>query len=102
MCIRDSVRTPESKKRSLWLTLSLLAFAFGLMAKQMLVTLPFVLLLIDFWPLERLRTTKPARLVLEKLPFAVLAAVASVVIYLVQESGGSVTEGVTPGARLTN
>ena len=39
--------------------LSLLFFALGLMSKPMLVTLPFVLLLLDYWPLERFRARKP-------------------------------------------
>ena len=42
------------KRRSIgWYLLTLLVFALGLMAKPMLVTLPFVLLLLDYWPLER-------------------------------------------------
>jgi Flp pilus assembly protein TadD len=51
----------------------------GLMAKPMLVTLPFVLLLIDYWPLERLRHESPFNLILEKIPFFALSA-ASVYI----------------------
>jgi len=39
---------------SLCYALSLLCFALGLMSKPMLVTLPFVLLLLDYWPLRRL------------------------------------------------
>src|SRR5207244_3891064 len=40
----------------------------GLMAKQMLVTLPCVLLLLDYWPLQRCRRVRPGWLVIEKLP----------------------------------
>jgi hypothetical protein len=43
-------------RRSGWYLLTLLLFAMGLMAKPMLVTLPFVLLLLDYWPLNRLKT----------------------------------------------
>jgi len=56
--------------------LTLLFFALGLLAKPMLVTLPFVLLLLDYWPLGRLRLpTIPSgfRLFMEKAPFIVLA-----------------------------
>jgi protein O-mannosyl-transferase len=57
---------------------ALLLFALGLMCKPMLVTLPFVLLLLDWWPLRRftLRDTRPAiaRLVWEKIPFLLLSA----------------------------
>jgi protein O-mannosyl-transferase len=65
-----------------WYMASLLFFAFGLMSKAMLVTLPFVLLLVDFWPLRRIDLEAPprwkylSRLVFEKLPFFALAAVS--------------------------
>ncbi len=62
-------------------------FALGLMAKPMLVTLPFVLLLLDYWPLER----KISRhLLAEKIPFIILSAVSSVVTFLVQQRTGAV------------
>jgi hypothetical protein len=57
--------------------LAIVFFAFGLMAKPMLVTLPFVLLLLDYWPLNRINRFSPQiiyRLVLEKIPFLALAA----------------------------
>ena len=86
--------------------LCILLFICGLMAKPMLVTLPFVLLLMDFWPLGRLRrnisisadTANVVRqcsfshLLLEKLPFAVLAVASSVVTFLAQKQGGAVHE----------
>jgi len=62
--------------------LTFFCFALGLLAKPMLVTLPFVLLLLDYWPLGRLRSpTIPSafRLALEKVPFFVLSGVG---IYL--------------------
>jgi len=80
--------------------LTLVFFALGLMAKPMVVTLPLVLLLLDYWPLERTPWTKSAarnqapvplrRLVREKLPFLVLAAVACAVTFRVQRLGGAV------------
>jgi protein O-mannosyl-transferase len=83
---------------SRYYVLSLFLFALGLMSKPMLVTLPFVLLLLDFWPLGRLQfsnlNSHPSslwRLLREKLPFFVLALVASIVTYLVQRSGGAVS-----------
>ena len=54
---------------------SLFFFALGLMSKPMVATLPFVLLLFDYWPLRRLKlvkSTTPLRLVLEKFPFFIL------------------------------
>jgi tetratricopeptide (TPR) repeat protein len=76
----------------------------GLMAKQMLVTLPFALLLLDYWPLGRFKfkgqsfywsaqstvTVSVQRCILEKLPLLVLSAIASVIIYLVQQRTGLV------------
>jgi len=73
---------------------SLALFALGLMAKPMLVTLPFVFLLVDAWPLERLPArSEPgapgARPWLEKLPFLALAAASSVVTLVVQRAAGA-------------
>jgi tetratricopeptide (TPR) repeat protein len=64
--------------------LVLLAFALGLMAKPMIVTLPFVLLLLDVWPLRR----RPA--ILEKVPFFALSAAGAMVAYVVQQHSGAV------------
>jgi Tfp pilus assembly protein PilF len=76
-------------------------FALGLMAKSMLVTLPFVLLLLDFWPLRRAGWV---RLVREKLPLFVLAALSSVVTFVVQRHVGAVAgfERFPLVLRLTN
>jgi protein O-mannosyl-transferase len=88
-----------------WLSVGF--FALGLMAKPMLVTWPFVLLLLDFWPLKRVRrsgfnvqsapTLNAGRgtrnwpgLVLEKIPYLVLSAGSCVVTFLVQRAGGAV------------
>jgi tetratricopeptide (TPR) repeat protein len=68
---------------------TLTVFAFGLMAKPMLVTLPFVLLLLDYWPLERKMSW---RLLVEKIPFFVLAVISSVITFLVQRSAGAVSD----------
>jgi len=73
--------------------------ALGLMSKPTVVTLPFVLLLLDVWPKGRLgdgsapaaeRLRAVARLALEKLPLFALSAVFSVVTFLAQRSGGTV------------
>jgi Flp pilus assembly protein TadD len=67
----------------------LLLFAAGLMAKPMLVTLPFALLLLDYWPLQRFnRNLGP--LLVEKIPLFVLATASSAVTYVAQQRGGSV------------
>ena len=65
------------------------------MAKPMLVTLPFVMLLLDYWPLNRIRNTgfgsrNFTMLVLEKLPFFALSAASCVITFLAQHQGGAV------------
>jgi protein O-mannosyl-transferase len=71
-------------------------YALGLMAKPMLVTLPFTLLLLDFWPLKRLAlplgksAAKLSRLLLEKAPLFAMSAASCVVTVIAQRSGGSV------------
>ena len=82
-------------------------FALGLMAKPMLVTLPFVLLLLDFWPLRRLTLRNPsniAQLAVEKLPLLILAIISSIVTYVAQHTGGSVVgvDAIPIATRLAN
>jgi tetratricopeptide (TPR) repeat protein len=69
--------------------LALFFFALALMSKPMVVTLPFVLLLLDYWPLNRIRNTEFGirnftKLVAEKLPFFALTAASCVVTFLAQ------------------
>jgi tetratricopeptide (TPR) repeat protein len=74
--------------------LVLAAFGLGLLAKPMLVTLPFVLLLLDYWPLRRLppgrETGGWSRLLIEKLPLFLLALASCIVTFVAQRRGGSV------------
>ncbi len=73
-----------------WYLVMTAAFAVGLMAKPMLVTFPFTLLLLDIWPLRRARALGLTKIILEKLPLFALSGAASVVTYLVQQSSGAV------------
>ena len=70
---------------------SIAGYALGLASKPMLVTFPFLLLLLDVWPLRR-REIPFRRLVVEKLPFFALAAASSIVTMLVQSRGQAVAE----------
>ena len=74
-----------------WLTLGL--FACGLMSKSMLVTLPCLLLLLDFWPLQRWQAGSPWSgiwpLVREKIPFFLLSVLTSGFAVVTQELGGA-------------
>ena len=82
----------ERKRLSQYLT-TLVLFALGLMCKPTLVTLPFVLLLLDYWPLRRFPPVSPSetlvagwrQLILEKMPFFVLTAASCVATMLAQE-----------------
>ena len=78
----------------------LAAYTLGLMSKPMLVTLPFILLLLDYWPLER--KTGFGRLVLEKAPLFVLSVISSVVTYMVQRPSIVKLERLPLGVRLSN
>ena len=73
--------------------LALLFFALGLISKPMVVTLPLVLLVLDYWPLRRVQSSKfkvpTLRLVFEKLPFFILAVVVGIVTMIVQKRGGN-------------
>jgi tetratricopeptide (TPR) repeat protein len=91
---------------------SLFFFALALMSKPMVVTLPVLLLLLDVWPLQRSRSYPPKgheflswpRLLMEKLPFLVLAGVSSVLTIWAQNQGHSIlsTEQLPLYQRLAN
>jgi tetratricopeptide (TPR) repeat protein len=95
-------------------TLALLFFIAGLLSKPMIVTLPFVLLLIDIWPLGRLKLGESKRndtrssivpgLILEKIPFLLVAIVWSVITLSVakQTSGLARIETLGFGTRIAN
>ncbi len=63
---------------------ALLLFGIGLMAKPMLVSLPFVLLLLDYWPLGRFAERRTFGLLIEKLPFLAFSIASSVVTVFAQ------------------
>ena len=81
-----------------------LLFAFGLMAKPMLVTLPFILLLLDYWPLQRLsgrdrsgaghdqedRRKLMTRLIMEKVPLILISLMSTFVTFQAARAGGAV------------
>ena len=88
---------------------SLLFFALGLMCKPMLVTLPFLLLLLDYWPLcrfefktqnSKLKTLLP--LALEKWPFFFLSAVSCLVTVLVQQRAMQPLTNLSISSRVGN
>jgi protein O-mannosyl-transferase len=75
-------------------------FALGLMSKPMLVTLPFVLLLLDYWPLDRLGSGRSKAgskyslpyLLIEKVPLFAMALASCIVTFIIQRKGGAMYE----------
>ncbi|MGD0573648.1 MAG: tetratricopeptide repeat protein [Sedimentisphaerales bacterium] len=109
------------KRRSLFrYMLTVLLFALGLLVKPMLVTLPILLLLLDYWPLERIRGLRTedrerktegvfqklsaGQLIAEKIPFIALSLVSSVITFLVQLRGSAVAhiDALSLKARIAN
>ena len=83
--------------------LTMACFAAGLMSKPMLVTLPLVLLILDFWPFARCSSPAGLRLPLvEKIPFFALSGVTAVLTVLMQRQGGDFVLDVPVGARAGN
>ena len=88
-----------------WLVVTTALFALGLLSKPMLVTLPFVLLLCDYWALERLNKARDLwPLIKEKLPLFALTIASSVITFLAQSSFGAAVslEKLPLGDRLIN
>ncbi|HOK07665.1 MAG TPA: tetratricopeptide repeat protein [Syntrophales bacterium] len=92
----------SSLGRYFWVVLF---FLLGLMSKPMLVTLPFVLLLLDYWPLGRFGgaavtvfpRVSPRVLVMEKIPLFILSLLSSIVTLYAQKAGGALkTIGTLP------
>jgi tetratricopeptide (TPR) repeat protein len=77
------VEKPDAKRYAAVVAL----FVCGLMSKPMVVTLPFLMLLLDFWPLQR-RFTRA--LVIEKIPLFALSIAGSVMAFLAQKQSGAV------------
>ena len=93
------VRKPNSMGRYLVVAA---AFVMALLSKPAVVTLPFVLLLLDYWPLQRMEPGKFKRLVLEKLPLLALAAGACTMTFLAARTALSSGESLSFPARISN
>ncbi len=105
--VKQPTRIPALRPTGrFWLyALAVLCFALALMSKPMVVTWPFVLLLLDYWPLGRLRMDskmEALKFLLEKIPFLVLAAASSVVTLLVQQKAMLYHSQLGFGERVSN
>ena len=83
-------------------SLVVIFFALGLMAKPMLVTLPLLLLLLDYWPLCRFAHLPLSQLLLEKLPLFFLSLASSIATLIAQRESISSVEQVPLFFRLGN
>jgi tetratricopeptide (TPR) repeat protein len=97
---------------------SIVFFALGLMSKPMLVTMPFLLLILDFWPLGRMGSLSsdhlpfrfgpdrflPKRIIAEKVPFLILSLLCGVVTLLAQSRAGAISalDALPINVRLSN
>jgi tetratricopeptide (TPR) repeat protein len=98
LCHERRVRGPRAGR---WAAALFVSMALGLMAKPSLVTLPFVLLLLDAWPLGRLRRASDggidpgaiAKVVAEKLPLFALSGLFSAITLMAQRAGGALQSG---------
>jgi len=102
-------RSPRANaKRRLWYVATLGAFCGGLMCKPTLVTAPLLLLCFDYWPLNRVGLQSGAarrktwRLLIEKIPFFIAAAIVGVITLHLQRAGGAFTLSLPLLARLEN
>ena len=91
--------------RRIFYRLSLGFFILGLLSKPMLVTTPLILLLIDFWPMNRFAPcgqtvagSKTTKIILtEKLPFYLASIVIGIITFLAQREGGATSSGAPLG-----
>src|SRR5665213_417069 len=100
----SKVQNPKSK---VFYVLALAMFACALMSKPMPVTMPFVMLLLDYWPLQQFKVQgsgfKVKNLVLEKIPFFLLSAASCAVTYISQRTTAVVSlKGMPLHLRLEN
>lgn len=104
--------TEGTSRKTIFYIVTAIAFACGLMSKQMLVSAPILLLLIDYWPLNRFYpnrntnlnfTLRPlASLIVEKIPFVLMAIGASIAVVLAQGLGGAISDRIPFSNRLNN
>jgi len=83
-----------------------LLYSMGLMSKPMVISLPLLLLLLDYWPLGRMRTEGRSlwKLVYEKLPLIILAGASGIITFVAQQSEGAMMKlaGYPLGLRIAN
>ena len=103
---QSKAQDPKSKVAYRW---ALICFTLGLLSKPMLVTWPFVMLLLDFWPLQRVagsgfQVSSWRKLVVEKIPFLMLSVAICATTVFAQGQGGAIVsvEKFTVAERVAN
>jgi Flp pilus assembly protein TadD len=101
LCILSYIRYTKDKKIGRYFIVILL-YALGLMAKPMMVTMPFIFLLLDYWSLGRFKISPESsgsqssgnikNLIKEKIPFLIIAIIISVVSWMSQYIAGAMTD----------
>lgn len=101
LCIFSYIRHVKDQKKRKYITI-ILFYILGLMSKPMMVTMPFVLLLLDFWPLDRFKiwrergnegSVRSSRSIIkEKIPFLIIAVIFSVISWKSQYISGAMTD----------
>lgn len=87
----------ENTRKQYLSTLAL--FTCGILSKSMLVTLPLLLLLLDYWPLNRCHNTPFLKLCKEKIPFIIISIISAVVTYKAHSALDAITELYTLDAK---
>jgi len=119
LCIAAYYRYVNKSSAKFYI-MAIICFGLSLMAKPMLVTLPFVLFLLDFWPLKRFQYQhdlhlKPEkafsdgirrnhRIILEKIPLFILVVISCTLTFFAQKNGNAVTplEALSFKSRIAN
>lgn len=107
ICHLNYIKTKELK----YYLLSLLMFILGLLSKPMVVTLPFALMLLEIWPLNRITFEQRSETLkqikssfLEKIPFFIFSSISCVITYLAQKDSGALMkiDALSFGYRVAN
>jgi len=101
VCLMAYARYVQQQSRRAYVV-SVIALALGLMAKPMLVTTPFILLLLDFWPFSRFSAVGWRKLIVEKIPYALCVLAGIVATLLAQHEAMASTTFIPVPARLAN
>jgi protein O-mannosyl-transferase len=99
---KTAIQALDPRRWTLDYYLALVFFALGLMSKPMLVTVPLILLLLDFWPIQRFNRSTVSRLLFEKCPFLALSLAFGIVTIRAQSGAIADLEDIPLDSRFGN